>query len=149
MATASRILEEKARLGRAGVVSIAPEASVLEAAQRMNEHRIGALIVQNPHDGRAVGILTERDILTRIVAEGRLPELVTVREVMTRKPIVCSPDTTLDEIRRTMRDRRIRHLPVVDEDGVVGMISIGDANATETREMAETIVYLEQFMSPR
>lgn len=148
MPTAERILQDKARHGSAGVVTVCPETSVLEAAVRMNEHRIGALVVVSD-TGRPVGIFTERDILTRVVAEGRLPELVAIKEVMTRDPIACSPNTTMDEIRCVMRDRRIRHLPVVNDQGLVGLISIGDLNAAETRELTETVLYLEQYMSPR
>lgn len=148
MPTAARILEDKARHGTACVVSVDPETSVLRAAMLMNDHRIGAVMVTDAQ-GHAVGIFTERDVLTRVVAEGRLPELVKVKDVMTRAPIVCSPDTTMDEIRRVMRDRRIRHLPVVSDECLVGLISIGDVNAAETRELTETVLYLEQFMSPR
>jgi len=148
MPTASRILEDKARNTGAGVVTVTPETSVLQAAVLMNKHHIGALMVTDAR-GRTVGIFTERDVLTRVVAEGRLPELVQVKDVMTRDPIVCATDTTMDEIRRIMRDRRIRHLPVVSDDGLVGLISIGDVNAAETRELTETVLYLEQFMSPR
>lgn len=148
MPTASRILEDKARHAGVSLVTVGPDTTVLEAAVLMNDHRIGALMVTDVQ-GRAVGIFTERDVLTRVVAEGRAPESVRVSEVMTKNPIVCSPDTTMDDIRRTMRDRRIRHLPVVSDDGLVGLISIGDINAAETRELTETVLYLEQFMSPR
>jgi CBS domain-containing protein len=83
-----------------------------------------------------------------VVAEGRRPEETRVGDVMTSDVIVCSPETPVDEIRQTMREKRIRHMPVVDPGGrVIGMISIGDLNVAEARVLTETIIYLEQYMT--
>jgi CBS domain-containing protein len=111
-----------------GVVAIAPDASVSEAARLMNDHGIGSLVVVR--GAVLAGIFTERDVLRRVVAESRLPNSTPVRDVMTTDVICCSPETPVDEVADLMRQRRVRHVPVVDTDhGVIGLVSIGDVNA--------------------
>jgi CBS domain-containing protein len=142
MATAQQMLKEKGDT----VYTVEPDATVLVAAQKMNEHHVGSLVVTK--DGRLAGIFTERDILRRVVGEGRDPEKTTVGEVMTTAVACAAPETTLDEMKHVMREKRIRHLPVVVEDRrVIGMVSIGDLNRTENSVQAQTIHYLEQYMS--
>src|SRR5690606_2512479 len=119
MSTVHEIL----RIKGSEVHSIEPEASALEAAQLMNRHKIGALLVMDGH--APIGIITERDLLQRIIAAGRDPAVTTVAEVMTSETLCCQPQTTIDEAKSVMRDHRIRHLPVVNDDGeLCGMISI-------------------------
>jgi CBS domain-containing protein len=127
---------------------VSPRASVLEATQRMNQHKIGALVVG---DGEHIsGIFTERDVLSRIVVPQRDPAKVTVGEVMTEKVICCTPDTDLDEASAIMKTRRVRHLPVCTEDGrLVGMISIGDINACYASNQEQTIHYLHDYIYGR
>jgi CBS domain-containing protein len=129
----------------AAVQTIGPDRTVLEAAREMNLHRIGSLIVV--HDGRVVGIVTERDILTRVVAAERAPSATKVSDVMTAQVMVCGPSTGLDELRAIMRERRIRHVPVVAEGRLAGMVSIGDLNTAETRNLTQTISYLEAYIA--
>ena len=113
------------------IETIAPAATVFEAAVRMNEHKIGALLVLV--DDRLVGIVTERDILQRVVAQRRDAAETLVEDVMTTEVACCQIDTSLDEARGVMKNRRIRHLPVVDaEDRLLALISIGDLNAYQT-----------------
>lgn len=120
-------------------------ATVYEAAVEMNRHRIGALVVES--NDQVVGIFTERDMLRRVVAELRNPEEVTVSEVMTVDVVCCSPDTTAEEARTAMRERRIRHLPVADDDGrLVGLISIGDLNAELQASQQHTLFLLHQYI---
>jgi CBS domain-containing protein len=122
-----------------------PQASVFEAAQLMNEHRIGSLLVME--EGRLLGIFTERDILQRVVVQRRDPVTTPVAEVMTREVICCRPHTSLEEARGVMKNRRIRHLPVVDdEERVIGIISIGDLNAHESHSREQTIHLLHQYI---
>lgn len=119
--------------------------SVFQAALEMNRHRIGALVVES--ENQVVGIFTERDLLRRIVAERRNPEETLVEEVMTRDVVCCSPDTTAEEARTAMRERRIRHLPVADEEGkLVGLISIGDLNAELHASQQHTLFLLHQYI---
>lgn len=130
------------------VVTIAPEASVLEAAQLMNDHRIGALVVVVPGTDGVAGIFTERDVMRRVVAAQRDVGDTCVVDVMTT-PVACAgPRTTTDELRRVMREKRIRHVPIVDDDDhLIGMVSIGDLNRAVHRSDEETILYLEQYIS--
>src|SRR3954463_4370884 len=97
------------------VRSIGPDATVLDAALLMNEHKIGSLLVMDA--GRLVGIITERDLLLRIVAKRRDPAETQGRDVRPAEVACCEPDTALDEARGVMKTRRIRHLPVLDGDG--------------------------------
>ena len=87
-----------------------PGVTVLEATQLMNDERIGALLVM--HGPRLVGIFTERDVLRRVVADGRNPETTLVAEVMTDDLVCCEPDTPVDDVAETMRRLRIRHGPL-------------------------------------
>ena len=141
MATAEQLIA----VNGTAVASLPPTATVLEAAQLMNDRHIGSVLVISRN--RLVGIFTERDVMRRIVAEERSPATTTLNEVMTRAVACAAPHTRLDEIRAVMRERRIRHVPVVDGRRVVGMISIGDLNKAEHDGQAETIRYLEQYMS--
>jgi CBS domain-containing protein len=129
----------------AQVRTIEPGRSVLDAAREMNTHRIGSLVVVS--DGRIAGIITERDLLTRIVAAERPPAITPVRDVMTTQVLVCDPSTSLDELRSTMRERRIRHVPVVDRGRLAGMVSIGDLNTAETQGLSQTIGFLEAYIT--
>ncbi len=147
MATAETLLRDRTDRS-VDVITIARDATVLDAARTMNEHRIGALVVTDRAGDSVQGIFTERDLLKRVVAEGRRPEDTSVGDVMTTDVFVCRPETPLDEIRQTMRERKIRHLPVVAADGrLAGMISIGDLNVAEAKVLTETISYLEQYMT--
>lgn len=118
-------------------------STVLDAAREMNAKRVGALVVTRA--GKVAGIFTERDILTRIVAGERDPKTTRVRDTMTPDPIVCSLNTDLDQVRAVIREKRVRHIPVVERGELRGLISIGDLNQIEARILAETIVYLEQY----
>jgi CBS domain-containing protein len=127
-----------------GARTIEPSASVLDSARLMNEHRIGSLIVtEGPC---VVGIITERDLLTRVIARELPPALTPVGDVMTTPVLTCTPTTSLDELRWLMRSRRIRHVPVVEDNRLIGVISIGDLNMAETQTLSETVKYLESYI---
>lgn len=130
------------------VVTVDVGASVLEAAGVMNEHRIGALVVTEA--GRMAGICTERDVLRRVVAPAKDPAKTTVGQVMTSEVACCSPQTDIEEARSVMKNRRIRHLPVLNDDGdLMGMISIGDLNAFHADVQEHTIQMLQQYLHER
>jgi CBS domain-containing protein len=130
------------------VLSIGPSATVLDAAVLMNEHKVGALIVIS--DAQVLGIITERDILQKVVAQRRDSGQTLVREAMTTEVICCVLDTPIDEARSVMKNRRIRHLPVLNERReVCGLVSIGDLNAYETNSQELTIHVLEQYIYGR
>jgi CBS domain-containing protein len=124
---------------------IAPSATTFEAAVRMNEKKIGALLVLA--EERLIGIVTERDILQRVVAQSRDAGETSVEEIMTTEIACCQSDTTVEEARGVMKNRRIRHLPVVDgDDRLLGMISIGDLNAYQATEHEHTIHLLHEYI---
>ena len=144
MATVKDILAVKG----SRVLSIHPDATALEGAQIMNEDKIGALLVMD--EDRIVGMFTERDILRRIVAEERSPSHTHVAEVMTTEVVCCKPQTSIAEARGAMKNRRIRHLPVVNDNGqLLGLISIGDLNAYESHNHEVTIHILEEYICGR
>jgi len=144
MAQVRELLERKG----SHVLTVGPAASVLQAAILMNEHRVGSLVAVE--DGRVVGMFTERDVLRRVVGERRDPETTQVGEVMTAAVVCCSPETSVDEIRGVMRDRRIRHLPVVDADGrLLGLVSIGDLNAQLQAAQEHTVFLLTEYIQGR
>jgi CBS domain-containing protein len=141
MATVKDLLSIKG----SAVSSIHPEATVYEAAERMNEKKIGALVVMD--EGRLIGMFTERDILQRIVAQRRDAGTTLVRDVMSIEVVCCRLDTTLDEARGVMKNRRIRHLPVVDaSERLLGLVSIGDLNAYQNTAQEQTIHLLQQYI---
>jgi CBS domain-containing protein len=126
------------------VFNVAEDHTVLDAAHTMNKHRVGALVVTRGE--KVIGIFTERDILNRVVAAGRDPSRTAVREVMSTPVACCAPETTHDECRTVMRTQRIRHLPVVQSERLVGIISIGDVLAAVEARQGETIRYLHEYM---
>jgi CBS domain-containing protein len=144
MATVREILIAKG----SQVLSIGREATVLEAALLMNEHKVGSVAVMA--GGEVAGMFTERDVLRRVVGERRDPAATTVAEVMTREVLCCTPETTIEEARGVMMNRRIRHLPVLDDHRQLqGMISIGDLNAHHLTSQEHTIHLLHEYLYGR
>jgi CBS domain-containing protein len=144
MATVQEILTTKGRQ----VLSIGPQASSLDAAILMNSHKVGSLLVMA--DRTVVGIITERDLLQRVLAERRDPVETPVDEVMTAEVLCCQPGTTIEEARSVMKNRRVRHLPVVDDDGqLFGLVSIGDLNAHEAHTQEATIHVMTEYIHGR
>ena len=125
-----------------------PGMTVLEATQLMNNERIGALLVM--HESKLIGIFTERDVLRRVVADGRKPEATLVAEVMTDNIISCEPDASIEEVADTMRRLRIRHVPVVARSGSVeGLVSIGDIIAHQFNHSEAALHQVEDYIHRR
>ena len=136
------------RLKSGELYTIEPTATVLAATRIMNTRHVGALLVMTAE--RLDGIFTERDVLTRIVAQGRDPSTTLTSAVMTTELFCCEPATDLDEIAEVMRKRRIRHVPVRRRDGhVMGVISIGDVNAFHVSNKQATIDGLCSYINQR
>ncbi|NDC62915.1 MAG: CBS domain-containing protein [Planctomycetia bacterium] len=134
--------------GPRSLVSIHAEGTVLEATRLMNDRHTGSVLVM--HAGRVAGIFTERDVLRRVVAAGRSPEATPVREVMTVDVVCCSPATAVEDLGELMRRRRIRHVPVVDDDGlVVGLVSMGDVNAHRFNHCEIALHQVEDYILNR
>jgi CBS domain-containing protein len=135
------ILEEKGR----DVFQIDADASVFEAVEQMVERNVGSLLVTE--GGEITGIVTERDYLRRVTLEGRTDHETPVREIMSSPLIVVTPETTIDECMALMTDRRIRHLPVVEEGAVAALISIGDLVKFKSRQQSFEIQYLTTYIT--
>jgi CBS domain-containing protein len=116
----SGILEQKG----CEIWSVAPTAPVFEAILRMSQARVGALLVLD--GGKVAGLISERDYARKVILEGRSSRETLVREIMATPVISVRPEETVDECMQLMTDRRIRHLPVLDGQRVVGVISMGD-----------------------
>jgi CBS domain-containing protein len=141
MDVVSDILEDKGH----EVLQIEANATVFEAVKRMVDANVGSLLVSDA--GRHIGIVTERDYLRRIALERRDDETIAVRDVMSSPLVVVTPDTSIDECMAVMTDRRIRHLPVVDEGIVVGIVSIGDVVKFTSRRQSFELKFLTDFIS--
>ncbi len=103
---------------------VGPEATAHEAVAKMCENRIGALLVEE--DDEPIGIISERDIMTRLVLEHRDPQRTCVREIMTKDVLCIDPDYEPEQVMALMTEKRIRHLPVMEDGKIVGIVSIGD-----------------------
>ena len=124
--------------------SVGRDATVLQAALLMQEHHIGALLVLE--EGRLVGMFTERDLLQRVVAERRDPAQTFVGDVMTTDVVTCHPETTIEECAAIMTNRRIRHMPVTDADGLRGVVTSGDVLAYRVAEHEAMIQELNRYV---
>jgi CBS domain-containing protein len=138
----SRVLADKQR--GAEIQSISPGRTVAVAVQRMNELGIGSLLVME--GDHLIGIFTERDVLVRVVGAARDPGETVVSDVMTAQILTIEPDTTVEEAMRLMTERRCRHLPVLEDDQVVGLISIGDLTRWLVVDQQNKIQDLEGYI---
>ena len=127
------------------VYSVSPEQTVWEALKVLAENNIGALLVMQ--GSQMVGIFSERDYARRVELKGRLTRETQVREVMTAEFITISPEQQMDECMQIMTDKRIRHLPVMKEGQLLGMVSIGDVLLVMIAEQKRLIDQLQSYIS--
>jgi CBS domain-containing protein len=127
------------------VWSISPDSTVYEAIEQMAEKGIGSLVVLEA--GRLNGIFSERDYARKVILKGKHSQATRVREVMTAPVLFVTPDESIDECMRTMTSHRVRHLPVLEGERVVGVISIGDLVNWIIMSHEQTIHQLQNYIA--
>lgn len=140
MKTVSQLLQGKG----GGVLSVTPESSVFAALKLMAEKNVGALLVMNGDTLR--GILSERDYARKVILLGKSSHELAVRDIMSDKVVSVTPNQTVDDCMALMTGRRIRHLPVIDNGRVVGVLSIGDLVKAVIEMQQQTIRQLESYI---
>ncbi|HZP92276.1 MAG TPA: CBS domain-containing protein [Burkholderiales bacterium] len=140
MKTVRHLLESKGHK----LLSISPEATVFEALEKMAEHDVGALIVLE--GDRLVGIFSERDYARKIILHGKSSKDTKVAEIMTAKVVCLRPTQTVEECMGLMTDKRIRHLPVLQDGRVIGVVSIGDVVKEMLSQQKFIIEQLEHYI---
>lgn len=140
MATVKDVISQK----NAFVARVGRDQNVLDATRIMHEKRIGSVVVTEGDS--VVGIFSERDLLDRVVAARLDPAGTQIADVMTTPVAVCHPDSPLEECRTVMTTKRLRHLPVVVDGQLVGIISSGDILAAEAQVQQQTIEYLHEYL---
>jgi CBS domain-containing protein len=141
MARVSEILRGKGT----DVLKIDASATVFDALTKVVEKNVGSILVTE--DDKVVGIMTERDYLRKVAIHGRTSHDTQVRDIMSSPLVYVTPETTIEESMAIMTDRRIRHLPVVENDEVVGIVSIGDVVKFQSQEQTFQIQYLTEYIS--
>jgi CBS domain-containing protein len=141
MKTVRQILDKKGR----GAYTVTPESTVFDALRLMAQKNIGAVVVVENEN--VVGILSERDYARKVVLQGKTSRDTPVSEIMTEKVLYVLPEHTTDECMALMTDKRIRHLPVLDEGKLVGVVSIGDIVNTIIEEDKYIIGQLENYIT--
>jgi CBS domain-containing protein len=132
--------------GKSGEIwTIPTDASVYSAIELMADKGIGALLVME--DGRLAGILSERDYARKVILKGRHSTDTFVREIMTESPITIGLNCTVDEAMHLITEHRVRHLPVVDQGRVVGVLSIGDLVKWIITSQEQTIEHLQKYIA--
>lgn len=140
MNTVSQLLQGKG----SNVWSVTPDSSVFEALKMMADKNVGALLVMN--DGKLRGILSERDYARKVILLGKSSHELAVREIMSDKVVCVGPQQTVDECMALMNSKRIRHLPVLANGQVIGVLSIGDLVKAVIASQQQTIQQLESYI---
>src|ERR1700676_2759456 len=140
MAIASQLLKHKGQV----IHSVRPDAPVLEAIRLMAEHSVGALLVMQGE--QLIGVVAERDYARKVILKGGSSNETEVRQIMSAPVLTVNADQSVHDCMRIMTEKRIRHLPVVDGERVVGVLSIGDLVRAVLEEQQRTIAELEQYI---
>jgi CBS domain-containing protein len=140
MLSVQQLLDRKPK----GIYSVKPDDPVFTAIKKMAEHHVGALLVMN--GDRLTGIVSERDYARKVVLLGRSSSETPVADIMTARVITVTAKTDANECMRLMTEKRIRHLPVVSGERVVGVLSIGDLVRAVIEEQERTIADLETYI---
>jgi CBS domain-containing protein len=127
------------------VYSVTPEVTVFDAIQQMAEKNVGALVVLS--EGRVVGILSERDYARKVALQGKSSKEVMVRELLSTPVISAGPDSSVEECMRLMTTYRVRHLPILDGEKLLGVVSIGDLVNWTISAQSTTISQLQNYIA--
>jgi CBS domain-containing protein len=141
MKTIRELLHEKGDK----VWTIAPDTSVYHALEEMAQHGIGSLVVVE--NGRPVGLISEREYSLKVALKGRSSRDTQVRDIMTRRVAVATPSETIEECMALMTEKRVRHLPVIEDGKLVGLVSIGDLVKAIISEQQFIIEQLEHYIT--
>ena len=142
MKTVKDLLRAK---GYDAIWAVAPDDSVYDALKLMANKNVGAVLVMDAD--HLVGILSERDYARKVIYKGKSPEDTPVHEIMTKKVICADPDCTVEEALNVMTDKRIRHLPIMVGDDLVGIVSIGDCVKDTIRRQEVQITHLKEYIT--
>ena len=126
---------------------VRPEAFVFDAVKMMSERSVGALLVMEGE--KMVGIITERDYARKVVLAGKSSKQTQVKDIMTQRVLWVAPERTIEECMALMTDKKVRHLPVVENTQVVGIVSIGDLVKAIIAEQQVIIDQLQNYINPR
>lgn len=137
------ILREKGR----EVYSVAESATLKEAAELLDVRRVGAMVILN-EAGHLIGVISERDIVRQVARAGAAALKSTVADAMTRQVVTARPGDTIEQAMNRMTDRRIRHLPVVDGNQLLGVVSIGDLVARRLAEATAEVAAIRSYIQP-
>ena len=129
------------------IISVSPSDTVFEVLQILAERNIGAVLVLE--GSRLVGILSERDYARQVILKGKASKDTPVREIMTTSVVCVHPEYTIEDCMALMTDKRVRHLPVLEEERLVGVISIGDVVKAIITEQEFTIEQLQNYITGR
>jgi len=140
MKTVRQLLDDKG----GHVVSVSPDTTVFQALEVMADKGIGAVLVLE--DGKVVGVMSERDYARKVILLGKSSHDTLVREIMTGRVVYARPDHTVPECMALMTDKRIRHLPVLDQGRLIGVLSIGDLVKETISEQEFIIRQLENYI---
>jgi CBS domain-containing protein len=140
MKTVRQLLQSKSRR----LCTIGPDARVFDAIKLMAETNIGALLVVE--NDKLVGIVTERDYARKVILQGKSSHDTPVKEIMTERAICVQPDNTVEECMALMTDKRVRHLPVIENEKLLGVLSIGDLVKETISEQQFMIKQLESYI---
>ena len=140
MTTIRQLLREKGH----EIYSVSPESTVYDAIRKMADENIGSLVVME--GGKIVGIITERHYARNVVLKGRASPATRVREIMENNVLYAQPDQSVEECMAIMTDKRVRHLPVIEQGKEIGLVSIGDLVKSIISDQKFTIDQLEHFI---
>ncbi len=144
MGKVRNILEAKGTASHS-IFSVEPSTIVYQAIEVMAQKNIGGLLITE--NGKLVGIFTERDYARKLILKGKSSKDTTIGELMTKNPFTVTPESSIEECMTLMSNRRIRHLPVVENDALVGVISIGDVVRFIIEEQKSIIAHLESYIA--